>query len=52
MAGELGERDPDGAVVFVQEVDDERVFVAVVLDDVVVHVYENPALLLFVYLNS
>jgi len=48
MTRELGERDAHRAIVFVQEIDDKGVLVAVVLDYIVVHVHENSAFLLFV----
>lgn len=51
MARELRERDAHRAIVFVQEIDDKGVLVAVVLDYIVVHVDENSALLLFVHLE-
>ena len=52
VARKLGERDTHRAVVFVKEVDDKGVLVAVVLDDIVVHVHKNSALLLFVHLKK
>lgn len=51
MARELRERDAHRAIVFVQEIDDKGVLVAVVLDYIVVHVDENSALLLLVHLE-
>jgi hypothetical protein len=52
MTRELGERDAHRAIVFVQEIDDKGVLVAVVLDYIVVHVHENSAFLLFVDLKK